>query len=553
MPAPSPDERILFGPTPFPKWVTEFRTEQWSAIEQVHDAFEDHDVVFLQAPTGTGKSLIGDTVRRLTHSRAVYTCTTKALQDQFVRDFPYARVLKGRSNYLTESGLLDQFGNPGRGSWSSITCADCTFNSDTASCRWCYDRNQCPYILAQTAAKFAELAVLNTSYLLTDLNRGQGNFGRNRELIIIDEADQLESEMLSHVEVEISPSRQDKMGIDPPKYKTAEAKNNDWVEWCINHATPQIGRYLDTLTLPWSSHATSHDIQEYRATTQLLERMDGLAKGLKAGNWVYDGYDRDQIIFRPIFVHDYGEDLLWSHAPKFLCMSATILSADMMADELGLTRPHAFVDVPSTFPAKNRPIFVSGVANMAYKNKEAAWPDMARGVSGVLARHPADRVLVHTVSYELARYLHSNLTGVPDRNVVLYTNSRDKAEALASYSRHPGSVLLAASMDRGVDLPDDLCRVQIVAKIPFPNISDKRINARMYSDGGMAWYRMQTIRTLIQMTGRGVRSKEDHAHTYILDEQFLSNLWKDKYLFPEYWKQALNFRLSPKVILDAAK
>jgi Rad3-related DNA helicase len=106
-------------------------------------------------------------------------------------------------------------------------------------------------------------------------------------------------------------------------------------------------------------------------------------------------------------------------------------------------------------------------------------------------------------------------------------------------------------MDRGIDLPDDLCRVQVVAKIPYPNIKDRRINARMRSKGGSVWYRMQTIRSLVQMTGRGVRSETDRAVTYILDQQFGINLWRQgRFLFPSWWSEALNFRMTKRHLIN---
>ena len=98
-----------------------------------------------------------------------------------------------------------------------------------------------------------------------------------------------------------------------------------------------------------------------------------------------------------------------------------------------------------------------------------------------------------------------------------------------------GTVLVASSMDRGVDLPGDLCRVVVVMKIPFLNLGDKQISTRLYSGkkSGQLWYTVSAIRTLIQMCGRGIRSAEDQCDIYILDAQF-ERLYRDKYLFPQW-------------------
>lgn len=539
-----------FGPVPLP---SKFKPDdRWkSQLEIAHNVvelFETNDVVFLQAPTGTGKTLIGELVRRLMGREAVYSCSTKALQDQFANDFSYAKVLKGRSNYLpqlVQSGAV----------WEEATCADCNWDFDSGECSWCASRSMCPYVIARTRAEHSPLAVLNSSYLLTDFTKGKGRFA-GRNLYIIDEADVLEDELLKHIEVSISRTAMARMGLASPAKKTVASS---WVTWVNEVAEPGIRAYLARLPGP-ASNNPDH-IREYKRTEDLLERVKVLKAEIGQGGWVYDGYGDGAVIFRPIHVNKFGDAALWSHAGdngKFLLMSATILSADLMAEELGLCynkdRYFDTIDLPSEFPVENRPVHVVPIANMRFKDKPGAWPKMLEGVKGVLRLHPDDRVLVHTVSYELAKYIERGLTavGVQDderlrRPIITYTSSIQKNNALSLYKDRRRSVLIASSMDRGIDLPDDMCRVQVIAKIPYPNTADKRINARMYSRGGNAWYQMQTVRKIVQMTGRGVRSKDDHATTYILDAQFGENLYsRNKYLFPQWWADSLNWRFNPR-------
>lgn len=95
-------------------------------------------------------------------------------------------------------------------------------------------------------------------------------------------------------------------------------------------------------------------------------------------------------------------------------------------------------------------------------------------------------------------------------------------------------------MDRGIDLPGDACRVQVLVKCPFPYIGDKQVSARMHSRDGSTWYAIQTIRSIVQMCGRAIRNKDDWAVTYILDEQFKSNLWaRHRGLFPQWFVEGL--------------
>lgn len=544
-----------FGPVPLPDWITaDSRWEQQLDIARdVVERFRTNDAVFLQAPTGVGKSLIGELVRRLMGVGSVYSCTTKALQDQYVGDFTYAKVLKGRSNYPTYNGRVDGYGFEVEGV-EQVTCADCNWTTESARCSWCPSRGVCPYVIARTRAETAPLAVLNSSYLLTDMAKGMGRF-RGRGLYVLDEADKLEDEFLSMAELNIGKRRVERMGLAYPRKKTVPSS---WLEW-VEQTIPKVREYRDSLDY---FGFDPKQIREYKYSDNLYETLLIMQRELPEGGWVYDGYSRDNIIFRPVRVHRYGNRLLWNAGQKFLLMSATILSADIMVDELGFTferdRPYDMVDLDSPFPMENRPVHVVPVAEMTYKNKEAAYPAMFNGIVGVLNLHPDERILIHTVNYELAKYITNQLKNARSRlssdempglhrPIHSYLSSNDKGDALARYKQDERAVMVAASMDRGIDLPGDLCRVQVIAKVPYPNTGDKRINARLHSVGGSNWYRMQTVRTIVQMTGRGVRNKDDKATTYILDGQFGSNIWQGgEYLFPKWWRDSLNWRFNKR-------
>lgn len=199
------------------------------------------------------------------------------------------------------------------------------------------------------------------------------------------------------------------------------------------------------------------------------------------------------------------------------------------------------VSVESTFPPERRPIYVHPIAKMSNKNKDNAYPLIALAVLKIIAKHPDDKILVHTVSYALNRYLLDSLSLQPSfARVVTYHAADEKQRAIDQYMYQSSAVLLAPSLDRGIDLPGDDCRVIVVCKIPFPSLGDKQISTRLHSRGGQSWYSVRTIRSLVQMTGRGMRSQHDFCESYILDAQFIEMIWrKSKHLLPTWWKEAL--------------
>lgn len=532
VPSPTDERFFLTDPTPFPTWVTEFRALQWKAALEVVNAFEGGaDVVWLNAPTGTGKTLIGEMVRRMMGANGFYVCSTKSLQDQFARDFDYAKVLKGRSNYSTLAMPYPEY-----------TAADCTkTGGEEPSCYWCPEIHNCPYERAKHDALSARLGILNTSYLLAEGNYIGKTSGR--KLNIIDECDVLESELMGFVQYEVSEFRLKQLRLHAPK---KGVRKKTILEWLTDELSPAITQHLRHLPISEDVKV----IRERAGFTSLLgdtlRIIDDLQTEIEAGlveddhtsNWVRDN-DAGPLVLKPVRVGHYGS-MVWGLADKWLCMSATIISTEEMNESLGINHlglKTVTVDVPMMFPVENRPIMVAPVARMTYADKDKTYPVVLQAVRKVMDMHPDDRVLVHTVSYELSKYLMRTLRSP---RCVTYTSSFDKEAALARYRKTPGSVLLAASMDRGVDLKDDDCRVVVVAKVPFPSLGDRQVGMRLRGTGGQEWYNVQTIRKLVQMTGRGVRSEDDWCITYIFDSLFLEKVYKSaKHLLPEWWRDAI--------------
>lgn len=541
---PSPGAEIFnpIGTPSLPTWVTELRGHQWTAAVEVVEAFKSGaDIVWLDAPTGTGKTLIAELVRRMLDVPAWYICTTKSLQDQFARDFDYAKVLKGRSNYPT----LDQ-------PYPEYTASDCTKSgSDDGFCHWCPDVHDCPYEMAKAAALKSKIGIINTSYFMVEAN----NVGKTkgRKLVIADECDTLESELMGFVTYEVSAARLNRLKLHAPR-KGVHKKTI--IAWLVDELIPAIETELnlmpresaDVKVIRDRYSLTSLKEDSVRVALDLQQELDD-AEGIEGfggdedtgSNWVRDN-DAGPLVLKPVKVNHYGHANLWQHGHKWLCMSGSIISSDEMNTSLGVYEAGlkaVTVTVPMTFPVENRPIKVLPVARMSHKEKETAWPVMAKAVTRVMERHPNDRILVHTVSYALSQYLYDNLRN--SGRVLTYKSSFERDSVLAKYRRSSGAVLLAASMDRGIDLKHDDCRVVVLAKIPFPNLGDRQVGARLRSGrDGQVWYDVQTIRTIIQMTGRGVRSADDYCTTYILDSTFLEKIYKNgKMLLPEWWKDAM--------------
>jgi|LakMenEpi03Aug12_release.lakeMendotaPanAssembly.Ray.scaffolds.fasta_scaffold07683_16 Rad3-related DNA helicase len=510
-----------------PAWVEQLRPHQVTAIDEIVDAFEHgSQCVFLDAPTGSGKTLIAEMVRRRLDTRGIYVCSDKALQRQFKRDFPEAAVLQGRNNYPTQH-------NP------SLTAEDCTASNPKDPCAWCDSATSCPYGVAKAAALTAPVACLNSAYYLTAANHAK--LFSPEPFVVLDEADTLEQALLSFVEYKVPTWATARIGTVPSK----AARKTTIVRWMEDAARK--------IALDVRNHGSDLDPKRVRnmeafvrhtayVAEQLKRDIDSGAEHDDNGKWirVYDDA-RLTLHLKPVQVASHGSTYLWRHGKRFLAMSGTLISTAELADTLGLPYEYDTVTVPMTFPVEHRPIVVAPIADMNRNAGDRDYAAMAYAIQQVANLHDS-RILVHTVSRERSEKLIHHLDllgGVGKRPIIEYATAKQRDDALDRYLARPGSILFAQSMDRGVDLPGDACRVQVIAKIPFPSLGDRRTSARLHLPNGQNWYTVQTVRTIVQMTGRGVRSADDWASTYIFDAQF-RNLWKQRALFPSWWREAVD-------------
>lgn len=521
---------------PLPEKFHSLRDHQKIAVEEVLDAFGKYRVVFLDAPTGSGKTLIGEVVRRELIARGEirkmsYICHSLSLQDQFAEDFPYAQVLKGRGNYPTEFHE-EQF--------PEISADDCGGRN---GCLLCESSLTCPYDIAVQRVNGAALSVFNVSKFLF-----HSNYGRWKpDFVCVDECDVLEDAIMGFVEVKVSEYWQGRLRVEPLG-KGVHVKTI--VAWLLEVA----GKLKDE---------RGKDPKETRRITQLRGTIEACAATYDE-NWVRDyrtRWDRNtrqevetgDVILKPIHVQGIARKVLWDQCGrkpgggagrgKVLCMSATIMDAGQLAYSLGLgDREWEVVRVPSTFPPENRPVYMSAVADMSYKTRDRDLPKLLTAIETVVENHPDDNILIHTAAHWLTKSVSEYLAGIGRKGGVHhYTAAKDRDRVLERFKRR-GGVLVAASLDRGTDLPGDLCRVQIIAKTPFASLQDRQVSARTRLPRGDTWYKVNAARRVVQSTGRAVRSEHDHAVTYVFDRQMLRLYGSIKLAFPEWWREAVHIQ-----------
>ena len=145
--------------------------------------------------------------------------------------------------------------------------------------------------------------------------------------------------------------------------------------------------------------------------------------------------------------------------------------------------------------------------------------------------------MIHTTSYQQARYIMYHVSEYNGARLQSTENLFSRSALLQAHGSRDESVLISPSLYQGVDLKDELSRFQVLVKVPYPDLSERRTRIKMERDQG--WYDWQTALRLVQTYGRSIRSDTDHAVTYVLDSNFPWFVGRHRDLFPEYFLEAL--------------
>ena len=504
---------------------------QKDTIEKV--LASDKKYIFINSPTGSGKSLQGAVISQLSQS-SVYIVHSKSLQEQLREDFPEFSILMGRSNYPCLDASTQQ---------NFVGCDKCNYLTPRNNCDSFFD---CEYKLAKQSALDAKLRVLNYAYYFTESNY-IGKFS-NQDTIICDEADTLESELLGFIRLTMSEYALEKYFIGLPKGKSPKKSERilaNWKHWA-NESLSKLEIEENKLESRLQNSELRGNIiddvllRQFKSLGNLMKRFELFIKHVD-NSWLLDVQEyrgRKTYHFMPTWLtSELTQDFFFRHGKKFVMMSATLLTKSVMCRVLGLDESLTeYIDVPSVFPTRNRPIHVNPVANMAGATIEVDTPKLIEEVKRILALHPNEKGLIHTYNYKIAKAVMEIKS---DR--LITHDGLNKVEKIDLFKESDQPlVMVSPSMDRGVSLNDDLARFIIIAKIPYLYLGDRQTSARMHSGRfGQKWYVNVTIQTLEQMAGRGTRHKEDKCSIYILDKQIERIFSQNSRLFSEYFRDCI--------------
>ncbi len=500
-----------------------FREYQPDAIETILESKKRVQILCL--PTGAGKSLIG-VVGLSMGGGGIYMVHSKPLQVQLQDDFTTLPILWGRGNYKC-------LGRANEG----LSCDECT-HSRFSPCQ--YKEQGCEYHEAKKRALRSHIAILNYDYWMTESNYIGRFDGRN--IVVVDEADSLEGTISRFISLEFSDGMLAYLKVGLPKYKTTSSKNamEDWKGWA-GFCVKRVDGIIADLSRAISRDIPDPDILKRIARmSRIRSKLIGFIDYVDE-TWLFEVREyagRKTIIFKPCWISEnIAEHFVWSHGDRFVLMSATFPPIPVLAKTLGLPMADiGYKQYPSVFKAENRQVIMRPVANLTYKTMEDGIRRVTNEIRELLGNHKEEKGLIHTVSYKLT----DAIMDIGDDRLITH-NGANKIQVLEEFKKSERPlVLVSPSSERGVSFDDDMCRWVVWAKAPYLNLSDKLVSARIYkSHIGNLWYKSDMLMTVVQGSGRAVRNENDHAITYILDEQICRVIKDNPSMVPMWFREAL--------------
>jgi Rad3-related DNA helicase len=505
------------------------RPYQKETVERIVEAFNSgKKCVILTAPTGFGKSYVNTSFTSAT--RSFYATPQLALIDQMLRDQSLNDrfvEIKGRRNYPCHH-------IPRR----SVHLGRCV--TEDYDCKERFD--VCPYWKQKRRAVEAPSVLLSFAYLVAE-GQTEGHsesYLGTRSLLVLDEAHNIEEECLNHISVNITPFTiphevYSKVLPELRKVRTEKQlrKLLAGIEVSLKAQLEQVRKITETTGLSVMQAEDLDRIGRYLETY-------GLYKSSRS-EWVWQTRG-DQLFVQPLFAREFMKELIWKRAEHYIISSATILNPQEYVELTGLLdvlkedEISILPQVPSTFPVENRPVIDRTVGPLSRAGWEENMPKAVRAVEEIL-REEAGNVAIHCHSYDHQKTLFDNLPEDLKQRLIVHTR-KDREERLREWIQSRGKVFVSVAFNEGQDWKYDVCDAQILLKVPFPDLGDKRAKRRL-DLGRHQWYDNQAMLEVIQAYGRAVRAEDDRARFYVVDGSFQRLVGKCWKFVPDWFKEAL--------------
>jgi Rad3-related DNA helicase len=517
----------------FPKDVTP-RPQQLEALDKIEKIWgKGKKIAIGVLPTGSGKSHIAKTVcsiandvpshiKNLIINYEIYEIVknkykveddffnepyfgafiltvTKTLQDQYQNLFPELITIKGKNNYQCE--------------------IDHGFTTEFAPCSLlpsqkydCFSKNICPYYKNRNNGLADKTSSLNYSAYLK-----LPTFLQKRQILVLDEAAELEEELVSRYSTSLNYKMLKFEGV---LFKNLKETTNDAAKtWLYDILVKLEDILIDSFTeskKQFNKNKTVNQtlVKKINRLKNLISSVESTLKYWDQCSFLIESLNNEEVVFAPYDVRPLARKM-FDNSQKILMLSATISDPEEYAKSLGIEKDeYEYFEVESTFPPEKSPIICSSQHSLSYKTMENVLPKVIECALEICENHNKEKGIIHTYTNKIVNEFKKKVT----KNLrFLYRETGVTNEQILEnhFKSDLPTVLVSPSLDTGVSLDGELGRFQIIMKAPYMSLASNRIK-KMFKENPKK-YNMKMLDKLIQMAGRCTRSVDDYSITYILD------------------------------------
>lgn len=425
--------------------------------------------------------------------------TTKYLQNQYDSIFRDVQLLKGKQNY--RCNLDETF---------SVNVAPCVLSPKIGD--QCIAKDFCSYYTQLNKVFSSKFRATNYSKYLC-----LPSITKHCDILICDEASEIEDAIIEKYSVTLNYKKL--AHLELKNVKPLASENPTDVKKWLSNIKQSAGNSYNTISESIKNviHSSSYIQGEVSRLNNLRLIIDQIDTVLD--NWVNCKYivvkDNDNITITPLYIDTLAEQL-FSYANKVVFLSSTVYDANCFVKTLGIKK-FEYIEHPGVFDSDKSPIYAPSVVSLNHNNLDQTLPIVIKQIQEICELYPDSKGLIHTHTNAITQAIQRKIKS----NRLLYkTDNFTNDHLLYEHkSSSKPTVIVSPSLAFGTDLPDDLCRFQIIVKLPYPSLGNKRVNilAKDSSD----WYQSKMFTKLIQMCGRGTRNEFDYCDTFILDGNFI--------------------------------
>lgn len=533
--------------------------------------------VFVDAPTGSGKSVVGIVSARAMAKvdpecdKSVVVSATNALVKQYERDFA-----------SLDRGVVPLFGaeNYSCSLRTEMLKVPVTADRCYRKSRFFYDDGvsgsqeevdhcgKCAFLRSREGKLTDPVVVTNYAYFTVDrlyletlAEMGVPTFGV-RNLFVFDEAHLINEQFSNQCAIFFSSQKADEFMVDvrhvfgdESRLEQAYAAAFRILFENVRRQTigpRNVAKFLSTLM---KFYGTMCNVFMDRARQSALESdydfytaiQDKYRRHLcKVEDYFKYGFEvavtcdpiEESVSVKPIFVKGvYG-----ALSSKYNLFLSATMDRSFMEQTLAIDpKTSACVRAPYRFKKDDKKVRIpSGLPKLNYQTTKDR--DVLRQLGEMctqaLAQHQHESGIVVTTSFALASEVAARL--VTNHNVIVHRPGTkvDKLVDELRAAKEP-TTLVSPSLFEGIDLPGEASRFQVLVKAPYYSLADKRITAIMHNYPGA--YDRMTVMRLVQGLGRSTRYRGDRSTSYFLDRNLQKlfdsdhNAWKDQFEVERGW------------------